>query len=319
MTRPLRPGIYAPTQVFYHPETEDLDVQIIAQHSVRLVRAGVVGIVTNGSNGEAVYLSPQERCEVIRVTRQALDAAGFSKTSVIAGASEQSVRGTLQLCRDAAAAGADAVLLMVPSFFKWAMNTATIERYFVKVADESPVPVIIYNYPSAVAGIDIDSDTLIRLAKHPNIIGTKFTCGNVGKLNRVVHATASVSELYPQRSNTVAPYFSFAGVADFITAMVAAGGSGAIVGAANVFPRACVQVYNLAVEGKLEEAMEMQQRLAEADWSLTKRAIPGFKAVLEKYYGYGGSPREPMQKLSKQEAAELCNEIDWMMDIEKGI
>ena len=319
MARHLRPGIYAPTQVFFYPGTEDLDADTTAKHAVRLARAGVVGIVTNGSNGEAVYLSPGEREEVTRVTRQALDAAGFEKTSLIVGASDQSVRGTLQLCREAAQAGGDAVLLMVPSFFKWAMDTPTIQRYFTKVADESPLPVVIYNYPSAVAGIDIDSDILIRLAKHPNIVGTKFTCGNVGKLTRVVRATTSVSELYPQKSIAAEPYFSFAGIADFITSTIVSGGSGAIVGAANVFPRACVRVYNLAVAGKLKEATELQQKLAEADWSLTKRAIPGFKAILDKYHGYGGSPREPMQKLSNEDARNLCEEIKWMMDIENGL
>lgn len=315
----LRPGIYAPTQVFFDPETEELDTDTTAKHAVRLARAGVVGVVTNGSNGEAVHLSTQERAEVTRVTRKALDAAGFLDASLIVGASDQSVRGTLRLCHEAIEAGGDAVLLMVPSFFKWAMTTPTIERYFTKVADESPLPVIIYNYPSAVGGIDIDSDSLIRLAKHPNIIGTKFTCGNVGKLTRVVGATSSVSELYPQMSDTAKTYFSFAGIADFISATVAAGGSGAIVGAANVFPRACVQVYNLAVAGRLDEAKRAQQQLAEADWSLTKRAIPGFKSILDRYHGYGGIPRQPVNKLSEEDAVALCQEINWMMDIEGGL
>lgn len=319
MARQLRPGIYAPTQVFFHAGTEDLDVDTTAKHAVRIAAAGVVGIVTNGSNGEAVYLSPQERAQVTKVTRQALDAAGFAETSLIVGASDQSVRGTLKLCREAAEAGGEAALLMVPSFFKWAMDAPTIERYFTKVADESPLPVVIYNYPGAAAGIDIDSDTLIRLAGHPNIVGTKFTCGNVGKLTRVVRATNSVSELYPKKSGAAEQYFSFGGIADFITSMVAAGGSGAIVGAANVFPRACVWVYNLAVAGELEKAAELQQQLAEADWSLTKRAIPGFKAILDKYHGYGGSPREPMQRLSEEDARKLCTEIQWMMDIENGL
>lgn len=315
----LRPGIYAPTQVFFDPKTEDLDTDTTANHAVRLARAGIVGVVTNGSNGEAVHLSSQERAQVTRVIHQALDVAGFSNTSLIVGASDQSVRGTLRLCHEAAESGGDAVLLMVPSFFKWAMTTPTIERYFTKVADQSPLPVIIYNYPSAVGGIDIDSDSLIRLAKHPNIIGTKFTCGNVGKLTRVVGATASVSEVYPRRTDTAKPYFSFAGIGDFTSATVAAGGSGAIVGAANVFPRACVQVYDLAVAGRLDEATRAQQQLAEADWSLTKRAIPGFKAILDRYQGYGGIPRQPMEKLSEEEARTLCEEVDWMMDIEKGL
>jgi L-threo-3-deoxy-hexylosonate aldolase len=313
--KPLPPGIYAPTQVFLLQETEDLDLKTIGRHAVRLAKAGVAGIVTNGSNGEAVYLSPEERAQVTLHTRRALDEAGFENTPIIVGASDQSVRGTLKLCSDAKQAGSDAVLLLTPSFFKWAMDSAAIERYFTQVADASPLPVIIYNYPG-VAGIDLDSELLIRLAKHSNIVGTKFTCGNVGKLARVATATRSLSEVYPAgRSN----YMTFAGIADFITPSLTVGSSGAIVGAANVFPRACVNVYNLFVAGKHEEAMEAQAQLALADWSLTKRAIPGFKAILQHYHGYGGSPRQPMDKLTSEAAKELIDEIGWMMELEKQL
>ncbi|KAI6088869.1 dihydrodipicolinate synthetase family protein [Hypoxylon rubiginosum] len=318
MPESLTTGIYAPTQVFYHPETEDLDEETIGRHAVRLARAGVTGITTNGSNGEAVYLSRDERKAVTRATRAALDAAGFSKIPIMVGASEQSVRGTLELCRDAAAAGGSAVLLMVPSFFKWAMDTATIERYFTKVAEASPLPVIIYNYPGAVSGIDLDSELLERLAAHPNIIGTKFTCGNVGKLARVAGTVKPVSDVVAAAGGK-SPYFAYAGVADFILPAVQVGGSGAIVGAANVFPRACVNVYNLAVQGRLEEARDAQQALAKADWSLTIRGVPGFKAILQHYHGYGGVPRQPMGALSEESAKELCEEIRWMMDVENSL
>ncbi|KAF8862707.1 aldolase [Acephala macrosclerotiorum] len=318
----LLPGIYAPTQVFFHAETEELDLETTGRHAVRLAKAGIAGIVTNGSNGEAVYLSPAERSLVTSQTRKALDTTGFSHLPIIVGASDQSVRGTLNLCREAKEAGGDAVLLLTPSFFKWAMNTSTIERYFTLVADRSPLPIVIYNYPGAVSGIDLDSELLIRLAKHPNIIGTKFTCGNVGKLARVAATTFSLSEVYPAASpstSTQSPYFAFAGIADFITSSLTVGSSGAIVGAANVFPRACVQVYNLFVEGKQEEARKAQAKLALADWSLTKRAIPGFKAILQHYHGYGGSPREPMGALSEKEAKELIDEIAWMMNTETAL
>lgn len=229
------------------------------------------------------------------------------------GASDQSVRGTLKLCVEAKNAGGDAVLLLTPSFFKWAMNPSAIENYFTEVADSSPLPVIIYNYPGAVAGIDLDSELLIRLAKHPNIVGTKFTCGNVGKLARVAAVTSSVSEIFPVNRSE---YMAFAGIADFITPSLAVGSSGAIVGAANVFPRACVHVYNLCVAGKREEALQAQAKLALADWSLTKRAIPGFKAILEHYHGYGGQPRRPMEPLSGKAVEELIEEIRAMMDWE---
>ena len=318
MPKSLLPGIYAPTQVFYTEDgDEHLDKTVIGKHAVRLAKAGVAGIVTNGSNGEAVYLTQEERKEVTKVTRAALDEAGFSQLPIIVGASDQSIQGTLQLCRDAADAGGDAVLLMVPSFFKWAMNTETIEKFFVGVADKSPLPVIIYNYPGAVAGIDLDSDQLIKLAQHPNIIGTKFTCGSVGKLARVAEATHPVSEAFPSSSSQ--PYFAFSGVADFITPSVEVGGSGAIVGAANVFPRACVNVYNLAVQGKREEAMKAQLQLAKADWELTKRAIPGFKAILDKWCGYGGIPRGPMPALGEEQKTNLFQDVASMMEVEEQL
>lgn len=315
MPQPLRPGIYAPTQVFYAASGEEqLDKHVIGKHAVRLAKAGVAGIVTNGSNGEAVYLTSEERKEVTSLTRAALNENGFKHLPIIVGASDQSIQGTLRLCRDAAEAGGDAVLLMVPSFFKWAMDGPTIEEFFVAVADKSPLPIVIYNYPGAVAGIDLDSDQLINLAKHPNIIGTKFTCGSVGKLARVAEATSPISEVFSNSSTE--PYFAFSGVADFISPSIEVGGSGAIVGAANVFPRACVNVYNLAVQGKREEAMRAQLELAKADWELTKRAIPGFKAILDKWCGYGGVPRGPMPALSEEKKTKLFEDVAWMMEVE---
>ncbi|KAF4992328.1 hypothetical protein FDECE_13755 [Fusarium decemcellulare] len=197
------------------------------------------------------------------------------------------------------------------------MNEQTIEKHLVSVADESPIPIIIYNYPGAVAGIDLDSDQLIQLAKHPNIIGTKFTCGNVGKLARVTEATSPVSEVFG--SSAPSPYFAFAGIADFISPSVEVGASGAIVGAANVFPRACVNVYNLAVSGKRVEAMKAQQQLARADWELTKRAIPGFKAILSRWNGYGGIPRGPMPPLTGEQEQQLFQAVGWMMNVEEAL
>jgi L-threo-3-deoxy-hexylosonate aldolase len=91
------------------------------------------------------------------------------------------------------------------------------------------------------------------------------------------------------------------------------------VGAANVFPRACVEVYRLFVQGRWEEAAATQQRLAKADWALTKRAIPGFKAILQKYHGYGGAPRLPVLPLSEEEEEKLFAEIKEMMEIEEKL
>jgi len=313
MARPtsLPRGIWAPTQVFFTHDADELDLDTIGRHAVRLARAGVAGIITNGSNGEAVHLSRQERERVTRTTRQALDAAGFANVPIIAGASDQSLQGTLSLVRDAERAGAVAVLLLTPSFFRWAMSPAAIESYFTGVADASPLPIFIYNYPAAVAGLDLDSDMLARLARHPNIAGTKFTCGNMGKLARVAALVGA--------SEGSGEYLCFSGVADAITPALAVGAHGGIVGAANVFPRACVNVYRLFMEGKMDEARTAQQQLALADWALTRRAIPGFKAILSKYHGYGGLPRRPVQPLSAEEEELLFREVEDMANFEASL
>jgi L-threo-3-deoxy-hexylosonate aldolase len=306
--RKIVPGIYCPTQCFFDPATEDLDLDSVAKHAVRLAQAGIVGITTNGSNGEAPYLSRDERKLVTSSTRSALDKAGYTSTPIIVGASAESVRGTLQLCRDAEESGGDAVLILVPSFFKWAMNTGTIDSYFRQIADQSPLPLIIYNYPGAVAGIDIDSDLMIALAEHPNIVGTKFTCGNIGKLARVAAATKASNK----------EYHCLSGVADLIAPAVDVGACGAIVGAANVFPKACVELYDLCVKGgDRMKIWELQALLAQADWAMTKRAIPGFKAVLDHFHGYGGVPRQPMSALSQAAKKELCAEVATIMQHEK--
>jgi dihydrodipicolinate synthase/N-acetylneuraminate lyase len=88
MPKQLTPGIYAPTQVFYIGDTEELDTKTIAKHAARLAKAGVAGIVANGSNGEAVYLALEERTLVSSTTRRALDSAGFAHLLVIVGATE---------------------------------------------------------------------------------------------------------------------------------------------------------------------------------------------------------------------------------------
>ncbi|KAH7362651.1 dihydrodipicolinate synthase [Plectosphaerella cucumerina] len=312
--RPLPAGIYAPTMTFFNPETEDLDIPTIKKHAERLARAGLVGLVTMGSNGEAAHCSQEEKLEVTKATREALDAAGFTNVPIILGATEGSVRQTLKLCKAAPAAGADYVLILPPSYFRNQMTEDAIVEYFIAVADQSPAPVIIYNYPGAVSGIDLDSDVLIRLAEHPNIIGTKFTCGSNGKLTRVALATDAKTP-----SSEGSGYMAFGGICDFTVQTLASGGSGIIAGGANVLPKVCARVWNLYAEGKRDEAIELQKKLSKADWVLTKAAVPGTKSAIESYYGYGGYGRAPLQRLPKEKVEAIKAGIADLMELELSL
>lgn len=324
---PLRPGVYSPTMTFFNPDTEELDIPAIRKHSVRLAKAGLVGLVTMGSNGEAVHLTRAERKLVTQETRSALDEAGFSNIPVIVGASEQSIRGTVDLCRESAEAGGEYVLLVPPSYYRAAMgNEEALYEYFTGVADGSPLPLILYNYPGAVAGIDMDSDFIIRVSQHPNIIGTKFTCGNTGKLTRVARAmknTIVPQSAYPEATAasdpSAAPYVAFGGMADFTLQTLMSGGSAIIAGGANVLPRTCVRIFELWSKGQVAEAIELQKVLSTGDWVLTKAAIPGTKSAIQSYYGYGGYPRRPLRRLSAEQTKAVADGIKEVMGVENSL
>lgn len=312
--RPLPCGIYAPTMTFFDPETEELDIPIIKKHAVRLVRDGLAGLVTMGSNGEAAHCTREEKAAVTQATRQALDEAGFKDTPVIVGATEGSVKGTIELCKIAEKAGGDYVLLLPPSYFRTLVDEDVVYNYFTAVADGSPLPLILYNYPGAVAGIDMDSDLLIRLAKHPNIIGTKFTCGNTGKLTRVALATNAKTPFTGGSG-----YMAFGGMCDFTTQTLISGGSGIIAGGANVMPKVCARVWNLYAEGKKDEAEALQKTLSKCDWVLTKASIAGTKSAIQSYFGYGGFPRAPLKRLDGVRTSAIADGIKEVMDIEKSL
>ena len=129
---------------FFDTETEDLDISTIKRHAVRLAEAGLVGLVTMGSNGEAIHMTREEKIAVTKATREVLDEAGFSNVPVIAGCSENSIRGTVELCKEAAAAGAEYTLILPPGHYRAQSSEALIYEYYTTVAAQSPLPIILY-------------------------------------------------------------------------------------------------------------------------------------------------------------------------------
>lgn len=312
--RALKPGINVPTVAFFHPETEDVDVETVAKHAVRLARAGVTSITTQGSNGEAVHLSHSERRLVTSTTRKALDEADFTHIPVVAGCGAQSTRESIDLCNEAQASGADYALVLPPSYFKTNYTQQCLIDYFQDVASESPIPILIYNYPGAVAGVDLDSDTLIHLAKHPNIIGCKLTCGNTGKLNRIASASKAATA-----TSAGSGFMCMGGSADFTLPTMIAGGSGIVTGLGNVAPKACVKVFELWAAGKVEEAQQVQAVVARGDWAAIAGGIVGTKSGLETYFGYGGFARRPLPKPSKSDIVKYAESFKEVVALENDL
>lgn len=312
--RPLTPGVYVPTVAFFDKTTEDIDPETIAKHAVRLAEAGVTGITTQGSNGEAVHLSHVERKLVTRTTRKALDDAGYQSIPLIVGCGAQSTRETIDLCQEALASGGDYALVLPPSYYKPSYKPEFLVEFFTDVASASPIPILIYNYPGAVSGVDIDSDVIIKLAKHPNIVGCKLTCGNTGKLNRIAAATSAATP-----SDHGSGFMCMGGSADFTLQTLIGGGSGVICGLGNVAPKACVKLINLYASDKVKEAQKLQAVVARGDWAAITGGVVGTKSALQTYFGYGGFARKPLPRPTKSDAAKHAEDFNELVSLEKSL
>jgi 4-hydroxy-2-oxoglutarate aldolase len=314
LRRSLTPGIYVPTVAFFDPITDNVDVETIASHAVRLAKAGVAGIATQGSNGEAVHLSHKERNLVTSTTRKALDAAGFGYMPIIVGCGAQSTRESIELCEEAASAGGDYALVLPPGYYQGLFSKDTIMSFFQDVATASPIPILIYNYPGAVSGLDLNSDSIIELAQHPNIVGCKLTCGNTGKLNRVAAATHAATVSDPGSG-----FMCMGGSVDFTLQTLIGGGSGVIGGMANIAPKACVKLVELFEAGKYAEARKLQAVIARGDWAAIQGGIIGTKSALMSHFGYGGYARKPLPRPNKDESRRWRDAFEELVKLENSL
>ncbi|KAF5367036.1 hypothetical protein D9758_004073 [Tetrapyrgos nigripes] len=280
-------GYYVPAVLFFQ-DNEEIDVDAYKAHILRLANGGVTGILVQGSNGEAQHLSHDERKQAIKLARDTLDEHGFQNVLVIAGTGAQSTRETKKLCTDAKEAGASHVLVLTPSTWAPQMSVENILRFHREAADASPLPYMIYNFPVVTAGIDLDSDTIAALAEHPNIVGTKLSCGNIGKLHRLT------SRFSPSE------FAVFAGKSEFFAHGLLSGSAGTIAALVNVVPKVHGHLYKLYLEGKIKEAMDLQGKLGHADWGAQKiGGVGGVKAIVSKNFGYGGTTvRGPLKAVS---------------------
>ncbi|TDZ19819.1 putative 4-hydroxy-2-oxoglutarate aldolase [Colletotrichum orbiculare MAFF 240422] len=313
----LTPGLYVPTVAFFRPD-DSVDTETTASHAVRLAKSGVAGIVTHGSNGEAVHLDHDERKLINQTTRAALTSAGFARLPLVVGCGAQSTRETVRLCREAAASGGEYALVLPPAYYGGLLSAEHVVRHFRDVADASPVPLLVYNYPGACSGLDLSSDTVVALAAHPNIVGVKLTCGNTGKLARIAAATAS-RKVGGGGGDSGVPFRTFGGSVDFTLQTLVVGGHGVIGGTGNIAPLACARLMRLWEEGKLAEARELQAVVARGDWAAIQGGFVSVKAALQEYFGYGGQPRKPCALLEGEALAKQVDGFSELVEVERSL
>ncbi|KAL0957064.1 hypothetical protein HGRIS_003163 [Hohenbuehelia grisea] len=265
----------------------------------------------NGSNGEAQHLFHEERKAVLQFVRKTLDENGFGQVVVIAGTGTQSTRETMKLNVDAAEAGASYALIFPPSTWRSRMDNEAIIRFYREVADASPIPIMIYNNPGITAGINPDSDTFITLGRHPNIVGTKLGCEDLGKLTRIVNTL-------PQSK-----FAAFVAASDALLPAIMVKGAGGNTSLLNVAPKAHRRMWDLYDKGSVPEAREIHRLLSHADWIKNKYGGPAFlKAVVAKEFGYGSTViRGPLKAVSADPdlQADEVKHLQQLISLEKSL
>src|SRR5437879_2716116 len=179
-------GVFAPVTTPFYPDG-NVYFKKLEANVERYSKTPVAGIVVLGSTGEAILLSDEERREVLKIAR---DVAAPNKV-LIAGTGIESAAETLKLTEYAAKLGYDVALLRTPHYYKKQMQPGNLLAFYRTVADRSPLPVMIYNFPQAT-GYDMPAELVIELAAHPNLIGIKESSGDVEKVRKMVDGTRQI-------------------------------------------------------------------------------------------------------------------------------
>jgi len=263
----------------------------------RWSNSGIKGYVILGSTGERVHLDEREYLEVIETARAAVPKApqrdGADNLAFIVGAGQQSVAGTINEIERAAAAGAEAVLVITPHYYRAAMTQEVLVGFYTAVADAAPVPVLLYSMP-ALTGIKIEPATIARLSEHQNIIGVKDSSNDVAGLAETV-------KLCP-------PDFAvLTGNGTVFLDALRAGATGAILAVGCVVPEICVAIYDAFIRGDEDRASSLQAKLTPLATAVTtKYGIGGLKAALDLAGYKGGAVRAPLRSPDESARAEIA-------------
>jgi len=287
----LLSGIYPPIATPF--KNDEVDYAGLARNVTRWMGTGLRGLLVLGSNGEAASVDEDEAERIITTVRD-----GVPRDRVLlAGTGRQSTRAAIAATKRAAKAGADAVLVLTPFYFKAQMTPEALADHYRAIAEVSPVPILLYNFTN-VTGLNMTPDTAAALSAHPNIVGLKDSNGDVGQVAAVV-------------ARVPADFTVLVGSAATLYPAMTVGAAGGIVAVANVVPDVCVRLYDLVRAGKHDEARVLQRRLTPLANAVTSGyGIAGLKVAMEIAGYVGGDVRRPLRPANPEARDALRRLLD---------
>jgi 4-hydroxy-2-oxoglutarate aldolase len=286
---PALSGVLPPVPTTFRPEDGGFAEAPFVDNLERWMEHPLAGVLVLGSNGEAPLLTDDECDAVVIAARRAVPRERI----LLVGTGRQSTAATIGATRRAFEAGADAALVVTPSYFRDRMTPEALRHHYEAVAGEAPGPILLYHVPAFTA-VNLAVPTALELASHPRIAGIKDSSGDVTRMERLTAGappgfavlTGNASVLYPS---------------------LALGAAGAILAAACVAPATCCDLWRAVGDGDHARARALQARLTPLARAVTSRhGVAGLKALLEHLGWHGGPVRPPLRELSPAERADLA-------------
>lgn len=280
---------YIPDMPTPFDESDQIDVQAMEELCERQIAAGASALVVCETAGEAATLSAQERGTIIRA------AVGIAtgRARIIAGAGSNSTSRAIELTRLAKAAGADAVLSVVPYYNKPMQNG--LYAHFRAIADAAELPIILHDIPARSAR-ELADDTLLRLSESKGFIGLRDGSGDLTRPMRLRPQLQEGFRLLSGHDATALPYF-------------AAGGDGCISFTSNVTPDLCLTILSNLKQGRLQTARYLQKRLIALEACLAKESPAALKYALSLLGFMHPQTRLPIVPLDGPAKAVVANAI----------
>jgi 4-hydroxy-2-oxoglutarate aldolase len=281
-------AIYPPLTTPF--KNDEISYQDLKSNINRYNQFNLSGYVVGGSNGEAVFLTADEKLKLISTVREHASA----EKQLIAGTGLESIKDTTELTNLAAEEGADFALVITPHFFKNEMTNKAFVNYYTAVADAVKIPLIIYNV-TKFTGVNISFEAIAQLSEHQNIAGIKDSTTNVDQLRQTI-------------KNVRKDFVVLAGTGSVLLPALIEGAKGGVLALANVAPAECISIFGLFNDEKLTEAENLQSILIPVNQAITSTyGAAGLKAAIDMVGFYGGNPRNPLEPLNEIKKNELKN------------
>ena len=278
-------GIFVPISTPFL-ENEEVDYEGLVFNLHTYGRTKVKGYLALGSNGENKSLTEEERTKVL----ETIVSHKAKSQVVMAGAAYEAQRDVERFFKQAGRIGADFGLLLSPSYFKKQMTDDILFRFFMAVADTSPMPILIYNAPE-FNGMSLSPQLVHRLSAHPNIVGMK-------------DSSPSGIENFLEFAND--QFLILAGSINFLFLAMMRGAVGGTVSLANSFPHIAFQLFEYGMRRNEAEGIPLQEKILRINKAISgKYGVPGVKAAMSLAGLKGGIPRRPLLPLTEIQREEL--------------